>query len=390
VLLSDVENLLRLDLFDPAGSNQRWANSDLDRAIDKAVDRYSEYYPNIAYADMQTQPFQRTYPYPTSWNAAYPVLWIERILYPLQIYGSYYGAPGSGPTLALQAGSGLSVGTYQYAVTLLTQGGETTPSPLSTITTTSGNQRVQLSNLPTSATPPTTPGVIANTIIGRNIYRTLAGGTTLYLLTTLTDNTTTSYGDTTPDSALATTLPQPPRINTSGVMCWPPVERAFSEFSNLFDSSASLAAGGNLGVQGSVGSAAATIGSQVPTFTLQLPPSVLPQDATQVMRIFYATKHQLDANGSTIPESHRDIIVLGASAYAMEAYQVPTNDNFDLQDGALHDRLDDTKIPAAWSNAAQNRMRQFMSRLEEIRQQRDYASASRVHWGDVPRYWGRL
>jgi hypothetical protein len=74
----------------------------------------------------------------------------------------------------------------------------------------------------------------------------------------------------------------------------------------------------------------------------------------------------------------------------MEAYQVPTNDNFDLQDGALHDRLDDTKIPAAWSNAAQNRMRQFMSRLEEIRQQRDYASASRVHWGDVPRYWGRL
>ena len=84
------------------------------------------------------------------------------------------------------------------------------------------------------------------------------------------------------------------------------------------------------------------------------------------MRIFYATKHQLDTNGSTIPEIHRDIIVLGASAYAMEAYQVPTNDNFDsAKDGALHDRLDDTKIPAAWSAAAQNRMRQFISRLEE-------------------------
>ena len=119
MLLSDIDKLLRLDLFDPSRINQRWANSDLDRAIDKAVDRYSEYYPNIAYADMQTQPFQRTYPYPTSWNTAYPVLWLERILYPLQIYGSSYGAPSRGPTLALQTGSSLNVGAYQYAVTLL-------------------------------------------------------------------------------------------------------------------------------------------------------------------------------------------------------------------------------------------------------------------------------
>jgi len=74
------------------------------------------------------------------------------------------------------------------------------------------------------------------------------------------------------------------------------------------------------------------------------------------MRVFYATKHQLDNSGSTIPEAHRDIIVNGAVAYAMLAYQVPTNDNFDFQDGALRDRIDDTKIPLAWLNAAQARL----------------------------------
>lgn len=392
MLLSDVENMVRLDLFDPAGTNQRWATSDIDRAIDKAVDRYSEYYPNVAYADMQTETYQRTYPYPTSWNTAYPVQWIERILYPLQVYGSCYSAPASAPVAVAQAGSTTAIGSYQYVVTLITQGGETTPSPPASVVTTSGNQSVQLSNIPVSASLPAQPGTATNTVIGRNIYRTLVGGSILYLLATLTDNTTTVYSDIQPDSMLSS-LPTPPRaptVNTSGVMCWPPQERPFSEFSNLFDSTASLAASGNLGPQGITGSAAGPTGTQAPTFTLQVPASALPQDKTLLMRVFYATKHQLDSNGSTIPEIHRDIVVLGACAYAMEAYQVPTNDNFDLQDGSLHDRLDDTKIPLAWSTAAQNRMQQFFKRLQELRQQRDYAFASYVQWGNVPRYWDRL
>ena len=89
-LLSDIESAVRQDLFDPIGANQRWAASDIDRAIDKAVSRYSEYYPNVVYSDLASQPFQRTYPYPTSWNSNYPVLWIERILYPLQVHGSAF------------------------------------------------------------------------------------------------------------------------------------------------------------------------------------------------------------------------------------------------------------------------------------------------------------
>ncbi|MGH2486663.1 MAG: hypothetical protein ACRDHE_11680, partial [Ktedonobacterales bacterium] len=328
MLLTDVENATRQDLFDTGAS--RWANSDIDRAIDKAVDRYSQYYPNIVYGDMSAQPFQRTYPYPQPWNASYPVWWIERIYYPLQSYGSYFTPPASGMTATASAGSGLSIGLYEYAVTFLSQGGETTPSPVATVTTTSGNQQVSLANIPIGATQPSTPGVATNTIIGRNLYRSTVGSTQLLLLATLTDNVTTTYVDASADSTLAS-KPSPPQVNTSGVMMWPPFEQEFAEFSNLYDSSAALAAGGNLGVQGAIGVGSSPTGTTTPSFTLKLSSAELPKDNTLVMRIFYATKHQLDSNGSTIPEVHRDILVLGATLYAMEAYQVPTNDNFDFQ-----------------------------------------------------------
>src|SRR5438874_1986702 len=156
MILADIENAVRQDLFDPAGGSQRWATSDIDRAIDKAVDRYTEYYPNVAWVDMATQPYQRTYPYPTSWNASYPVLWIERVLFPLQAYGSYFTPPGSGMGAALASGSGLSIGVYKYAVTFLSQGGETTPSPVVSVTTTSGNQKVNLSAIPLGPAQPST------------------------------------------------------------------------------------------------------------------------------------------------------------------------------------------------------------------------------------------
>jgi hypothetical protein len=390
MLLSDVENMVRQDLFDPLGNpSQRWQTSDIDRAIDKAVDRYSQYYPNIVYTDMATQPYQRTYPYPQPWNAAYPVWWIERILYPLQYYGSYYNPPAAGMTASAVTGSGLGIGAYQYAVTFLSQGGETTPSPLVGVTTSSGHTQVNLAAIPLGPAQTSTPGIATNTVIGRNLYRTVMGGSQLLLLATIQDNTTTSYVDTAPDSSL-TGKPAPPAVNTSGVMLWPPFERSFSEYSNIFDSSAALASGGNLGIQGGIGTGLSNAGSVTPTFTLALSGAELPLDNTLVMRIFYATKHQLDANGSTIPEIHRDVIVLGACAYAMEAYEVPTNDNFDFQDGALRDRIDDTKIPAAWLSAAKNKMQQFEARLLEIKQQRDFASSSRAQWGDIPSRWPRL
>src|SRR5438445_1830285 len=146
ITLSTVETAVRADLFDTGAT--RWANTDIDRAIDKAVDRYSAYYPNISEVDMQMQPYQRTYPYPTSWNASYPVLWIEKVLYPLQVFGSYFNAPSAAPSAAKVSGSGLSVGTYQYLCTYLTQGGETPAGPAVSVATSSGSQQVSLTNIP--------------------------------------------------------------------------------------------------------------------------------------------------------------------------------------------------------------------------------------------------
>ncbi len=389
MLLTDIETMVRQDLFDPAGSNQRWQTSDLDRAIDKAVERYSQYYPNVAFADMSTEPFQRTYPYPQSWNAAYPVWWIERVLFPLQAAGSTFAPPPTGMTASLAAGTALGTGSYLYALTYLTPGGETTPSPLLNIVTTSGNQQVNLGNIPLGGPTTSLPGVAVNSVTGRNLYRTQVNGTQLYLLATLGDNTSTSYSDSSTDSQLAGS-PVVPVINTSGVMFWPPFEREFAEYSNLFDSSYALAAGGNLGPQGSVGDAQSSESAQTRSFTLKLSTTEMPQDTSLVMRVFYATRHQLDVNGSTIPEVHRDIIVAGAAAYAMLAYQVPTNDNFDFQDGALRDRIDDTRIPQAWLNVAVTRLKQFEARLTEIKNQRDFASSARVHWGDIAYRWVRL
>ncbi|MEO8955538.1 MAG: hypothetical protein ABI465_13340 [Ktedonobacteraceae bacterium] len=389
MLLSDIETAVRQDLFDPAGGSQRWATTDIDRGIDKAVDRYTEYYPNVVFADMQTQPYQRTYPYPTAWNSGYPVLWIERILYPLQSYGSQFSLPGAAPSAVKTTGAGLGIGAYKYGVTFLSQGGETPISPLVSVTTSSGSQQVNLSAIPIGPALPATPGAATNTVIGRNIYRSQVGGSVLTLLTTIMDNVSTTYSDTASDASIVS-MPVAPTVNTSGVMLWPTFERDFAEYSNLYDSSYALASGGNLGSMGAVGDGAGPTGTQSPTFTLKLSSAELPQDSTQVIRIFYATKHQLDANGSTIPEIHRDIIVLGATAYCLEAYQLPTNDNFDFQDGALRDRIDDTKIPAAWLAAAQNKMTQFEARLTEIKHQRDFATSSRVHWGDIPARWPRL
>ena len=278
MLLSDIETMVRQDLFDPSAT--RWATSDIDRAIDKAVDRYSAYYPNIAFADMQMEPYQRTYPYPASWNASYPVLWIERILYPLQVYGSAYAAPVSAASATPTAGSGLSSGTYQYLTTFITQGGETPAGPSVSVTTNGGNQQVALSNIPVApnqgqAQGTASTGVATNNVIGRGIYRTAVEGSTFYYLTALQDNTTTTYIDNAPDTSLVTTA-TPPVVNTSGMMVWPPFERAFSEYSNMYDSNTALARGGNQGAMGAVGDAPGPTGTQQASFTLNISPAELP------------------------------------------------------------------------------------------------------------------
>jgi hypothetical protein len=99
--------------------------------------------------------------------------------------------------LALAAGAGLGIGAYFYRVTFTTALGETSTSAHGTITTTAGNQQVTVT-VPTSTDPRVT---------GRKIYRTAVGDATsnAVLLTTINDNTTTTYLDSIPDGSLGTT-----------------------------------------------------------------------------------------------------------------------------------------------------------------------------------------
>ena len=47
-------------------------------------------------------------------------------------------------------------------------------------------------------------------------------------------------------------------------------------------------------------------------------------------------------------------------------------------------------IPKNWLALARYKMEQFIERLIEIKQQRDFAASSRSHWGDIPIRWTRL
>lgn len=111
-------------------------------------------------------------------------------------------APATAPTAALAAGStGPGVGAYVYTVTFANADGETTIGPTVSITTTTGNQKVNLSAIPTGPTGTTK----------RNLYRTAVGGGTGYkFLAALNDNTTTTYTDTTADTALGAAPPASP------------------------------------------------------------------------------------------------------------------------------------------------------------------------------------
>jgi hypothetical protein len=117
-----------------------------------------------------------------------------------------------GFSLALQAGSTLGVGVYQYKFTYVTgyyktdgtlvKTGETDGSPFLPITTTTGNTTVKIT-LPI----PTAPSVVAT-----NIYRTHVGGTVSQFVATVKDGTTT-YTDSKADTSVGANIPT---TNTTG------------------------------------------------------------------------------------------------------------------------------------------------------------------------------
>lgn len=109
--------------------------------------------------------------------------------------GFSLSAAPDAPTVATGAGDGLT-GDYYYKVTFVDTDGETAASSASALVQPS-NQSVDLSNIDIGPDGTT----------ARKIYRTEAGGSTYKLVTTINDNTTTTYNDTVADGALGATLP---------------------------------------------------------------------------------------------------------------------------------------------------------------------------------------
>jgi len=108
---------------------------------------------------------------------------------------STISAPSSSP-YPFASGSGELNGTYYYEVSYVTSNGtETSLSPPS-LSVTADNQEILVTNIPTSS---------RSSVTERKLYRTKAGGSMAgpyYLVTTIYDNSTTSYFDNTPDSSL--------------------------------------------------------------------------------------------------------------------------------------------------------------------------------------------
>jgi len=111
-------------------------------------------------------------------------------------------APGQ-CNAALHTGIALEIGYYEYAITFVTANGETLAGTKRSITTTSGNQKVDLSSIP----------VGPSGVTKRRVYRTAVGGGALKFVAEIANNTATTYLDEIPDASLGAA---PPTLNTSG------------------------------------------------------------------------------------------------------------------------------------------------------------------------------
>lgn len=97
-------------------------------------------------------------------------------------------------------------GAHRYLATFVTANGETqagTASSAVTVADKAVNGKVLVSGIPLGG----------GAVTARKLYRTLAGGSTYYLLATIADNSTTSYTDNVADSNLGAGAPS---TNTTG------------------------------------------------------------------------------------------------------------------------------------------------------------------------------
>lgn len=340
--LSDLTERVRRDLFDAgqrAGDEPRWQDLDIVRALDRSNDKYSSAAPLLKLVLIPTTKLSRLYPTPPdAWYVdavEFPYGQWPRWQQPFQERLSIHVDPPSVPgSVSFEGGGSLSSGDYTWACSFVTPGGgETTPAFLASGTATPA-ERANLSSLP----------VGPYGIVDRNIYRTTAGGSNLFLIRSVGDNSSTAFVDILDDATLATHAPAP-TVNTTG---------------------------------------------SIPQVELQISDSRLPVDGSQHIGLRYATKHQLDGDGTSIPERHWDVLCLGAEMFAIMAYLVPTADNFRFQDGQFRDQIDDSKTSAAWLAIGVNLEQRLETRLAEIKNEDNANVAAIGSWGDKPERWDRL
>lgn len=111
-------------------------------------------------------------------------------------------APGAlGAALAGAGAGNLSNGNYKYKVTFTNVAGETeagTATGNITVTDNNADGKIALSSIPLG---------VSGVVTGRKIYRTEVNGSAYKLLTTLSDNTTTTFLDNVADGNLTTDAP---------------------------------------------------------------------------------------------------------------------------------------------------------------------------------------
>lgn len=119
------------------------------------------------------------------------------------------GAPGAPTVGAPAAGGSVTLGLHSYKVTFVTETGETQGGTTSTQVnvTTGGTQTVPLTAIPT--------GPSGSNTKARKIYRTVTNDVGNHkLVTTINDNTTTTFNDTIADGSLGADVPT---ANTTGL-----------------------------------------------------------------------------------------------------------------------------------------------------------------------------
>ena len=102
------------------------------------------------------------------------------------------------PYGTVTANAGNPNGTYTYMTTYVTASGETEGSPASASLVTGGAFQVTVADIRTWW---------GRTVTSRKLYRTLTGGTAHKLLTTIADNTTTTFTDNVADGSLGADVP---------------------------------------------------------------------------------------------------------------------------------------------------------------------------------------